>query len=394
MSRLNELIQELCPNGVEYKRLGDICLIETGKLNANAAVDGGAYPFFTTSKQVSYINSWRWDCDALLVAGNANVGDVKHYCGKFEAYQRTYVLSRFSSDINSQFLYYVMASKLKEYLSSKKNEAAMTYIVLSTLQSFPIPIPPLEIQQEIVKILDKFTQLQAELQAELELRSKQYEHYRNELLSFDNGLASRQASRIRQLINQLCPNGVEYKPLGEVESDGIIKLGRGNVISKKDIAEHPGNYPIYSSSAVGNGEFGRYGRYMFSEPLISWSIDGGGKFFLRTDGKYSLTNVCGWLRVIDEYQIDIRYLYYVLINEWQGKEYNYTHKAHPSVIRNDYTIPLPPLKIQQEIVKILDKFSIMVSDISIGLPAEIKLRQQQYEYYRDKLLTFAPFPSE
>ena len=133
---------------------------------------------------------------------------------------------------------------------------------------------------------------------------------------------------------------------------------------------------------------------MFSEPLISWSIDGGGKFFLRTDGKYSLTNVCGWLRVIDEYQIDIRYLYYVLINEWQGKEYNYTHKAHPSVIRNDYTIPLPPLKIQQEIVKILDKFSIMVSDISIGLPAEIKLRQQQYEYYRDKLLTFAPFPSE
>lgn len=197
MCNLSDLINELCPNGVEHKKLGDICLIETGKLNANAAVDGGAYPFFTTSKQVSYINSWRWDCDALLVAGNANVGDVKHYCGKFEAYQRTYVLSQFSSDINSQFLYYVMTSKLKEYLSSKKNEAAMTYIVLSTLQSFPIPIPPLKIQQEIVKILDKFTELQAELQAELDLRLKQYEYYRDELLSFDklNNLAGGGSSK-------------------------------------------------------------------------------------------------------------------------------------------------------------------------------------------------------
>ena len=170
----------------------------------------------------------------------------------------------------------------------------------------------------------------------------------------------------------------------------MIRLGRGNVISKMDIRECPGNYPIYSSSATGNGEFGRYGKYMFDYPQISWSIDGGGRFFLRKDDKYSLTNVSGWLRVLDDKVINIDYLYYILTNEWQNKTFDYTHKAHPSVIRDEYIVPLPPLKIQQEIVNILDKFNALVSDISTGLPAEIKLRQQQYEYYRDKLLSFKP----
>ncbi len=179
-NKIEKLIAKMCPDGVEFLSLGEVCTIETGRLNANAAVENGKYLFFTTAKEISRINSYRWDTEALLVAGNANVGDVKHYKGKFDAYQRTYVLTNFLDNLNTRFLFFVLSQNLKGYLETKKKKAAMTYIVLGTLQDFKIPIPPIEIQKEIVDILDKFTQLEAELAA----RRKQYEHYRNELLTF------------------------------------------------------------------------------------------------------------------------------------------------------------------------------------------------------------------
>src|SRR5699024_4108329 len=165
MSWIDELISRYCPKGVEFSALGDLCTIETGKLNANAAVKGGDYPFFTTAQEIGQIDTWRWDTEALLVAGNANVGDVKHYIGRFEAYQRTYVLTSFSSCLSVRFLFYYLQSSLQHYLQTKTNIAAMTYIVLGTLKGFKIPVPPLEVQQEIVRILDKFTELEAELEA-------------------------------------------------------------------------------------------------------------------------------------------------------------------------------------------------------------------------------------
>ena len=377
MSRLSELIVELCPNGVEYKKLGDICLIETGKLNANAAVDGGAYPFFTTSKQVSHINSWRWDCDALLVAGNANVGDVKHYCGKFEAYQRTYVLSRFSSDINSQFLYYVMTSKLKEYLSSKKNEAAMTYIVLSALQSFPIPIPPLKIQQEIVKILDKFTQLQAELQAELELRSKQYEHYRDELLNYGQLSKFAKTARIKlgDVIDYAQPTKylVEATEYDDEFATPVLTAGKTFILGYTD--ETNG---IYDASV--------------ENPVIIFDD-------FTTDNKWvdfpfkAKSSAMKMLRLSKKGE-EVTTLRWVYLCMQCIKYTPQDHSRHWISKYSEFTIPMPPLGLQNKLVDTIDKFSRYVNDISVGLPAEIKLRQQQYEYYRDKLLTFTPSPSE
>ena len=99
MSRIEELIEKYCPDGVEYKLLGQVCQIETGKLNANSSVENGKYLFFTTAREPSKIDTYRWDTEALLIAGNANVGEVKYYKGKFEAYQRTYVLTNFSKDL-------------------------------------------------------------------------------------------------------------------------------------------------------------------------------------------------------------------------------------------------------------------------------------------------------
>lgn len=185
-------------------------------------------------------------------------------------------------------------------------------------------------------------------------------------------------SKLEQLLKEKCPNGVEYLSLGELEDNRRILLGRGNVISKKEMIDNPGDYPVYSSSAINNGMIGKYGKYMFDDERISWSIDGGGKFFYRCNEKYSITNVGGWLKVLDK-KLSAKYLYYALSNEWKNKHYDYIHKAHPSVIRKEYVLPVPPLEVQREIVGILDNFTLLSAELS----AELSARKEQFQNYLD-----------
>ncbi len=133
---------------------------------------------------------------------------------------------------------------------------------------------------------------------------------------------------------------------------GDIQLGRGNIISSKDIAKYPGDYPIYSSSAKGSGEFGRYGHYMFDEELITWSVDGGGRFFFRPKHKFSVTNVCGYMRVDGE-KWNRQFVYYVFDFQHQRITFDYQTKAHPSVIRHLYSLPNAPEPEQTKIAEIL-----------------------------------------
>ena len=194
-------------------------------------------------------------------------------------------------------------------------------------------------------------------------------------------------SKIDDLIKELCPDGVDVWSLGDLEDSGKIKLGRGMVISKNDIADNPGDYPVYSSSATGLGEFGRYSKYMFDDERITWSVDGGGRFFHRKAHKYSVTNVSGWIKVNDA-NIITKYLYYALDNLWLTKKFDYIKKAHPSVIRNEYNIPIPPLEVQKEIVRVLDSFTELEAELEAELEVELEARKKQYEYYRNTLLTF------
>ncbi len=175
---------------------------------------------------------------------------------------------------------------------------------------------------------------------------------------------------------------VEWKKLGEVEDSGILTLGRGQVISKIDMNDCPGDFPVYSSSSQNNGEIGRYGKYMFDDERITWSIDGGGKLFYRNGLKYSVTNVCGWLKVNDGNKLNTKFLYYLLFEEWTNIIFDYNHKAHPSVIRNEYQIPIIPLEEQTRIVGILDTFTFAIDN----LKEQIAQRRKQYEYYRDQLV--------
>jgi len=145
---------------------------------------------------------------------------------------------------------------------------------------------------------------------------------------------------------------MERLTLDAVVSAGDIELGRGDVISTSDLANFPGNYPVYSSSAKGNGEFGRYGRFMFDEPLITWSVDGGGRFFFRSRHKYSVTNVCGYMRVKGG-NWDQQYVYYSLDHQHGQLSFDYQSKAHPSVIRHIYSLNLIPRLEQSQIAEVL-----------------------------------------
>lgn len=175
---------------------------------------------------------------------------------------------------------------------------------------------------------------------------------------------------------------VPYFTLGELEDQGMLSLGRGKVISKKDMQEHPGDYPVYSSSASGDGEIGRWGQYLFDDERITWSIDGGGKLFYRSGIRYSVTNVGGWIKVKTP-RLLTKFLYYVLIDQWEQQKFDYVKKAHPSVIREVYTVPLPPVEVQTEVVRMLDTFTELIET----LEAEQAARKKQYGYYRDRLLS-------
>ncbi|WP_186300310.1 restriction endonuclease subunit S [Denitromonas ohlonensis] len=148
-------------------------------------------------------------------------------------------------------------------------------------------------------------------------------------------------------------NGWIKTSIRELEHAGDIVLGRGKVISQKDIEADPGDYPVYSSSARGNGEFGRYGKYMFDEELVTWSVDGGGKFFYRPKSRYSITNVSGFLRVTAKEKLDTYYTWAHLFSIWLTMTFNYTEKLHPSILRERFSFAYPPLPEQKKIAHIL-----------------------------------------
>ena len=148
------------------------------------------------------------------------------------------------------------------------------------------------------------------------------------------------------------PKGWVMKKMEDFVKEGAITLGRGEVISKEDIKNYPGENPIYSSSVKNNALFGTYAKYMFDEELITWSVDGGGDFFYRPKHKFSVTNVSGYMNA-DPRQFDYKFLAYYLQEEHSKKSFDYQNKAHPSVIQELYEVVKPPIKEQQKIAEIL-----------------------------------------
>ena len=367
---------------VESTPLGDICKIETGKLDANAAAHNGEYAFFTTAQAISRIDCYRWDTEALLIAGNANVGDVKHYKGKFEAYQRTYVLTEFCESIEVRYLYYVLCNGLKQYLETRSNKAAMTYIVLGTLKMFPVPIPPLQVQREIVRMLDKFTELTGlatELTAELTARQKQYAHYRDQLLTFIDDMPIVSLGDVCQK-----SSNIRWK---ETNKDyhyiDLTSVSRETNEIKPESVINAENAPSRAQQIVRADDV----LFATTRPTLKRYC------YVPTeyDGHICSTGFCV-LRA-DRQLVTPRFLFYVITTSDFDKyvEDNQEGTSYPAISNTKvkkYRFRLPPIAQQQHIITILDRFNTLTTDISTGLPAEIAARQKQYEYYRNKLLTF------
>ncbi|AMX43343.1 restriction endonuclease subunit S [Enterobacter hormaechei subsp. steigerwaltii] len=287
----------------------------------------------------------------------------------------------FRHEQNVKYLAYFFQSEIFQTQKMKYITGAKVRRVSSgDLSKIKIPIPSsnnpeksLAIQSEIVRILDKFTALTAELTAELTMRKKQYNYYREQLLCFDEA-------------------EVEWKTLADVAI-----LRRGRVMSKGYLEQNAGDYPVYSSQTARNGMIGSIDTYDFDGEFISWTTDGAnaGTVFYRT-GKFSITNVCGLIKIHENYPISYKYLYYWLSIEAQ--KHVYSGMGNPKLMSHQVekiTVPIPfpasPEKSmleQQRIVGILDKLEAITFSLTEGLPREIELRQKQYEYYRDLLFSF------
>lgn len=372
MSRIEEMVEEMCPDGVEYRRLGDVTVMKRGTSLTKKKAEEGSIPVISGGRLPAfYCNQSNREGETITVAGSgAGAGFVQYWNKPIFACDCFTVKG--TEALDTRYVYHWMTS-MQDAIYSCKKGGGVPHVHISDIDSFEIPVPPLAVQQEVVRVLDTMTEMTIELTtkltAELTARTKQYAYYRDELLKLE-GI-----------------EGVEYVKLGNLSDDGTICLGRGNVISKKYLKDHFGPYPVYSSAQTNDGIIGYCNSYIFDDIRITWSIDGGGKFFYR-DGQYSVTNVCGWCKVLREDLIIPKYLYYALSNAWTYKDYNYTHKAHPSTIKEEYIIPVPPLAVQREVVRVLDTMTELTAELTAKLNAELPAREKQYAYYRDMMLDF------
>lgn len=239
------------------------------------------------------------------------------------------------------------------------------------VQDLPAPIPPLPEQKKIAKILSTWDKAITTTEQLLASSQQQKKALMQQLLTGKKRLRDKNGVRFSG-------EWSEYL-IEELEKLGWVELGRGKVISKKDIENTPGDYPIYSSSVKNNGLMGMYGEYMFDEELISWSVDGGGNFFYRPKHKFSVTNVSGYMRLNTE-NLNYQFIAAQLELSHLKLKFDYQSKAHPSVIRKSYNLTIPSLEEQQKIAAVLsaaDKEIEMLQKQLDQLKQEKKALMQQ-----------------
>ena len=394
MSRLEELIQELCPDGVEYRKLGDIADVSIGLATSVTKYkrDSGVLLLHNSDiqqgrielKNIEYIDdSFAKKNSSKLLRKNdiitVHTGDVgtsavitDEYVG---AIGFTTITSRIK-DFNQVYPYY-----LSTYFNSHKCKMDIRKMTISDRSNLnqkdfikiQVPVPPLEVQREIVRILDSFTLLTAELTAELTARKKQYEYYRDTLLGrktveteevFLEDIATYSKERI---------SANEVDEYSYVGVDNLLQEKRGKTVSSHVPTD--GNLTKYYPGDILIGNIRPYLRKI-------WFADNIG----GTNGDVLVIHVTSD-KVLPQY------LYYNLSSE-RFFEYDIAKSKGAKMPRGDkdavmkYNLLLPPTATQKRIVDILDRFDSLCNSISEGLPAEIEARQKQYEFYRDKLLSF------
>jgi len=315
--------------------LKELCEITTGRKDVNEGNPNGEYPFFTCAKENTFIDTFSFDTEALLIAGNGDVGAVKYYKGKFDAYQRTYVLSNFKN-VNVKYLFQVLNNSLKENMQLQKLGNTMPYIKLGMLQTFQIPLPPLEIQEQIVTELDGY--------ASIISGAKQIAKNWKPKIDID---PEWEKVRLGEVVDIL--NGHAFKSEKYVDS-GIRIMRITNVQRGEIVDDNPKFYPIESQQEIKN-----YGLY---ENDLLISLTGNvGRVGLLPKGLLPavLNQRVACLRVKSK-NVDISFLFDLLNqdefeNECILSSNGMAQKNMSTVWLSKYEIPFPPLNIQKQIVE-------------------------------------------
>lgn len=359
MSRIDELIQKLCPSGVEYVTLLELLgSIPRGRRLTKAALaeDGQVPVYHGGLEPIGFHDQSNSRAMTVMVintgASSGTVGwsEVPFWCS-----DGCFALPH-SERVESKYLYYFALSNQK-FFTDRVRRAGIPTLAADSVLSLRIPVPPLEVQREIVRILDKFTQLEAELEAELEARRAQYELYRRALLGAEERDSLQPLGKL--LISVRVPKGVKRGAYGDGSAIPIVDQGKSAIAGFTDD----------DSFRVPAGEHIVFGDHTRAVKWVDHDFAPG------ADGTRVFRAREGVLP---------RYAFFAFQQlEIPSRGYN----RHWTVAR-EMTVPVPSLKRQREIVTILDQFDALVNDISIGLPAELTARRKQYEYYRDRLLTF------
>ena len=388
-------VAELCPEGVEFKELGEVLDYEQPTkylVQSTEYDDGFATPVLTAGQ--SFILGYTDENDGIYKASEENP---------------TIIFDDFITSFHWVDFDFKVKSSAMKMLRPKKNTGAIFKFIyyamkcigyspqdharywISKYSKFKIPVPPLAVQQEIVKILDTFATLEAELETELETeleaRRKQYEYYRDELLMFDNRVCFVKLSEMFTMRNGYTPSKANKdfwtnSTLPWFRMDDIRQNGRILTDSLQHITPQAIKGKLFPAGSIIMATTATIGVHAL---LIADSLANQRFTFFTKNVNRSLP------------EIDMKYAFYYffIIDEWCTQ--NTQVSSFPSVdigkLKN-YEMPVPPIEEQRRIVKILDKFDALVNDISVGLPAELNARRKQYEYYRDKLLTFKPLEKE
>ena len=390
MSRLAELIEELCPDGVEFRRLDELFATRNGYTPSRgdmSAWDSHDIPWFRMEdirenggildRAMTYVSSSAvkngvlFPENSMLVATSATIGahaliTVPHLSNqRFTSLQ---LKDEYRKDFDYRFLYYYCFI-LDAFCLDHVNVSSFPSVDMKAFRSFEFPLVPLAVQREIVRILDQFTTLEAELEVELEARRAQYEHYRNHLLSYDS----------------LATCG----PVDMVELGSVVTLLDSRRIPLKKGDRVSGEYPYYGASGIVD----YVDSYIFDEDLLLVSEDGANlkartkPIAFSTSGRVWVNNHAHVLKVESSF-------YQKFLEEYLNSldlEPYLVGSTQPKLNQSgllSIPVPLPTEQALERSVLLLEKLKLFVTDFSAGLPAEIAARRAQYEHYRDRLLSF------
>lgn len=381
MSKLQELIKELCLEGVEFRKLGEVCEIYTGGEPPKDTIKGDnkdekhVYPVWANGKEVyGYSSTYKIDKDATVISSiGANTGSIYFRKAYFTPIIRLKVLVPKNNNLISKYLYYYLSTVTFVVKSS-----SVPNMNANEVKKLEIPLPPLEVQNEIVRILDTFTSHTAELQAELQARKEQYEYYRNKLLTFDEN-----DERVKWMtLGDVCFYPRQRIPVSLLHKNNYV--GVDNLLPNKQGKKESNCVPSEGSCLS----------YTINDILIGNIRPYLKKIWISNNNGGTNGDVLIY-RIREEFLNCVmpKYLYYILSSD-DFFDFDNQYAKGAKMPRGDknmnmkYSVPIPLFSEQQRIISILDKFESLVNDLSEGLPAEIAAVQEQYEYYRNKLLTF------